>query len=135
LTRTGTRTVALLQADTGAGATLLGAWTRTAHGSCPAPFRLRGAAIQAASFGGSHSVAMVVNGHRGETLAGPGATWQPLPALPPESTVTLAAGPAGATGALAASGSTLTIWRHEAGSSAWARAQTIKVPIQYGSSS
>ncbi len=82
LTRTGTRTVALLQAGTGAG-----------------------------------------------------ATWQPLPALPPESTVTLAAGPAGATGALAASGSTLTIWRHEAGSSAWARAQTIKVPIQYGSSS
>jgi hypothetical protein len=34
-----------------------------------------------------------------------------------------------------ADGSTLTVWRHTAGSAGWAKAQAITVPIQYGSSS
>jgi hypothetical protein len=41
---------------------------------------------------------------------------------------------AGTTDALAADGSTLTAWQLTAGSPRWARAQVIKVPIQYGCS-
>jgi hypothetical protein len=49
--------------------------------------------------------------------------------------VTLALPAAGITDVLAADGSSLTVWQLRPGSSAWARTQAIKVPIQYGSSS
>jgi hypothetical protein len=76
-----------------------------------------------------------LSGHRGETLPGPGASWRALPPLPHGRTVTLALPAAGITDALAADGSSLTIWQLRPGSAAWARTQAIKVPIQYGSSS
>ena len=50
----------------------------------------------------------------------------------PARTATLAPGPGGGYDALAASGSVLTVWRLAA--AAWAKAQVIDVPIQYGSS-
>jgi hypothetical protein len=77
---------------------------------------------------------VVLSGHRGETLAGPGASWQALPPLPSGRTVTLAL-PAAGTDALTADGSSLTAWRLAPGSATWDRTQTIEVPIQYGSSS
>jgi hypothetical protein len=48
--------------------------------------------------------------------------------------VTLALPAAGITDALAADGSSLTVWQLRRGSAAWASTQAIKVPIQYGSS-
>ena len=36
---------------------------------------------------------------------------------------------------LAVSGSTLTVWQLDRGSTVWAKAQSMSVPIQYGSSS
>ena len=78
---------------------------------------------------------MVLSGHRGETLAGPGASsWQALPPLPSGRTVTLALPAAGTTDVLTVDGSSLTAWRLAPGSATWDRTQTIKVPIQYGSS-
>ncbi|HEY1820298.1 MAG TPA: hypothetical protein VGG83_10245 [Trebonia sp.] len=60
--------------------------------------------------------------------------WVLLPPLPAHTTV-LASGPGGATDALAVSGATLTVWQLAPGATRWAKAQTIVVPIQYGSSS
>jgi len=73
-------------------------------------------------------------GNHGETLAGPGASWRSLPALPP-GTATLAPGPAGGLDALAVDRTRLTVWQLAPGSAAWAKAQTINVPVQFGSSS
>ncbi len=87
-----------------------------------------------ASFGSGGATAVVVNGNRGGTLAGPGASWRPLPALPAGRTVTLVLPTAGITDALGASGSTLTAWQLSPGSAKWAKTQVINVPIQYGSS-
>ncbi len=87
-----------------------------------------------ASFGPGDAAAIVLNASRGQTVAGPGAPWQALPVLPP-GTATLAAGPAGALQALAVDRTTMTVWQLAPGSPAWAKAQSINVPIQLGSSS
>ena len=76
----------------------------------------------------------MLNGTRGQTVAGPGAPWRELPALPP-GTATLAAGLAGALQALAGDRTKMTVWQLPPGSPAWAKAQTINIPVQFGSSS
>jgi len=136
LTRTGGHDVALLQAGTGPGASLLAAWTSGGdRWELSHPFRLGGSQVLSVSFGTSGSAAVVLNGNRGENIAGPGAVWQRLPELPPGRTVTLALPPAGALTALTASGARLTIWRLVPASATWSMTQAINVPIQYGSSS
>ena len=65
--------------------------------------------------------------------AASGPQWQMLPSVPTGTSV-LAAGPDGATDALAVSGSTLTVWRLAPGQGAWSKVQTVNVPIQVGSS-
>jgi hypothetical protein len=136
LTRTGDRDTALLEAGTGAAASLLAAWTAGSGGqwTVSPPLRLDGAQVISASFGDSGSAAVVLSGNRGQTIAGPGARWQALPAMPSGRTVTLARPASGGTDALAADGSTLTAWHLAPGAVTWARTQVTKVPIQYGSS-
>lgn len=136
LSRAGGRDVALLQAGTGASASLLAAWTSDGgqHWQLSAPLGLDGAAPVSASFGAGGATAVVLSANRGEILAGPGASWRALPRLPAGHTITLAMPAAGITEALAASGSQLTVWQLTSGSAAWARTQAINVPIQYGSS-
>ena len=129
--------MALLQAGTGRSASLLAAWTSDGGQQwrlSPA-FRLGGGYAESVSVGAGGAAAVVLSGHRGETLAGPGASWRALPPLPAGRTVTLALPAAGTTDALAATGGSLTVWQLRPGSVAWARTQAIKVPIQYGSSS
>jgi hypothetical protein len=136
LARTGRGDVALLEAGTGSAASLLAAWTSDGgqHWTLSPPMKLGGAHAVSASFGQSGATAVVLSGNRGESLAGPGASWRALPALPAGRTVTLAVPAAGTTDALAASGSTLTAWQLSPGSPKWAKTQVIPVPIQYGSS-
>ncbi len=136
LTSTASGTVALLAAGTGPAATLLAAWSSDggSHWALSPPLRLNDAALSSASFGPGDTAAIVLTGSRGETVAGPGAGWRALPALPP-GTATLAPGPAGGFEALAAGRTTMTIWQLAPGSAAWAKAQSISVPIQFGSSS
>ena len=135
LTRTGDRDTALLEAGTGAAATLLAAWTSGGgQWTVSAQLRLDGSQVISASFGDSGSAAVVLSGNRGAAIASPGAQWQALPALPSGRTVTLALPAAGGTDALAAAGGTLTVWHLAAGSARWAMTQVTKVPIQYGSS-
>ena len=71
---------------------------------------------------------------QGATIGGPGQQWLLLPPAPAHTAV-LASGPGTALDALAVSGSTLTVWQLDRGSTVWAKAQTIIVPIQLGSSS
>jgi photosystem II stability/assembly factor-like uncharacterized protein len=137
LSQSGRGDVALLQAGTAPTASLIGAWTTDGgrRWKLSAPFGLGGAHAVSVSFGSGGGAAVVLSGHRGATLAGPGASWRALPPLPPGRTVTLALPAAGTTDALAADGSSLTIWQLRPGPAAWARTQAIKVPIPYGSSS
>jgi hypothetical protein len=136
LTSTANRTVALLAAGTGPAARLLAAWSSGSGGrwALSPPFPLDGASLVSASFGPGGSAAVVLNGNRGATLAGSGASWRALPPLPP-GTATLAPGPGAGLDALAVSHRTvLTVWHLAPGSAAWAKTQTINVPIQFGSS-
>ena len=137
LTRIGTQDVALLEADGPPGASLLAAWTSDGgqHWALSPVLRLGGSYAVSASFGSSGEVAVVLAGHRGATLAGPGNSWRQLPTLPAGRAVTLALPAAGTTDVLAAEGGTLTAWQLRNGSATWSKTQTIKVPIQYGSSS
>jgi hypothetical protein len=77
---------------------------------------------------------VLLPGGQAATIAGPGQPWLLLPPTPAHTTV-LASGPGTSIDALAVSGSTLTVWQLDSGSTLWAKAQTISVPIQFGSSS
>ncbi len=135
LTRTDQSDVALLQAGTGQRAVLLAAWTAGRGKWTVSPaFRLHGAQVVSASFGSNGAAGVVLTGRRARTIAGPGSSWQALPALPSGRTVTLALPAAGQLDALAATGAKLTVWRAAPGAAAWTRSQVISVPIPYGSS-
>jgi hypothetical protein len=130
LTRTSTGDVAVLQA----GSSLIAAWRR-ADGSWTesAVLKLVGGDPSSVSFDNKNSVAVITADRRAQTVSGPGGAWRALPALPPGRSVALAL-PAGAgPEALAATGGTMTVW--QLSGARWAKVQTIKVPIQYGSSS
>jgi hypothetical protein len=135
LTSTASSTVALLAAGTGTATSLLAAWSSDSgsHWALSPPLRLNDATLSSASFGPGDTAAIVLTGNRGETLADPGASWRALPTLPP-GTATLAPGPAGGFNALAVDRTTMTVWQLAPGSGAWAKAQAINVPVQFGSS-
>jgi hypothetical protein len=135
LTRSGNQDVALLETGAAPSLSLLAAWTSDGggHWQVSGVLRAGGSAAVSASFGDG-GVGVVRAGGRAETISGPGSSWRRLPALPTGRTVTLALPGAGQTEALAASAGTLTAWRLAGDPAAWVKAQTIKVPIQYGSS-
>jgi hypothetical protein len=121
--------VALLRA----GDSLFAAWSHGTGWTVSAPVAGVGSgSVRASGFGTGGSAWLLLSGGRAETVGGPGAAWQALPAVP-AGTATLAPGPGGAWDALAVSGAKLTVWRLATG--AWAPVQVIKVPIEYGSSS
>jgi hypothetical protein len=76
---------------------------------------------------------VLLSGGRAATVTGPGGQWRLLPPTPAGTTV-LAAGPGGATDALAVSGTTLTVWRLAVNATRWQKAQAVSVPVQVGSS-
>jgi hypothetical protein len=130
LARTAAGNAALLLA----GSDLLAAWSDGGHWTVSGPVAAAGdeQGVSASGFGADGSVWVLLGGGRAETISGPGASWQALPSVP-TGTATLAPGSgAGTYEALAVSGSKLTVWR--AAGTAWAKAQVINVPIQYGSS-
>ncbi len=133
LGRTASQIVALLSAGSGHDMSLLAAWSADngTRWTLSAALPLDSASIESASIGLAGTVA-VVTGGRAE-VCNTGGQWRVLPALPPW-VATLVPGPGGQTDALAAHGSTLTVWQLAPGASDWAKAQVIDVPIQYGSS-
>jgi hypothetical protein len=77
---------------------------------------------------------VLLPGGQAATISGPGQQWLLLPPTPAHTSV-LASGPGNSIDALAVSGSALTVWQLDRGSTIWQKAQVTNVPIQYGSSS
>jgi hypothetical protein len=83
---------------------------------------------------------VLLSGGRAATIGAPEGTsaaapqWVLLPPVPAHTSV-LASGPDGSVDALAASGTTLTVWRLATDATVWSKVQAISVPIQFGSSS
>ena len=116
---------ALLQA----GNSLLAAWWDGTRWTVSAP--VTAGRVRALGFGAGGSAWALLGNGRAETIGGAGSSWRALPAVP-RGTATLAPDAGGSYDALAVAGATLTVWRLAQG--AWAKAQLITVPIQYGSS-
>jgi hypothetical protein len=131
---TGGQTIALLQAGSGRTGRLVAAWSSgTGSWTVSAPFSLGGAGLASASFGPAGEVAVLTTEDAADAINGAGASWRALPAVPPHTT-TLAPEAGEQTDALAADGSTMTVWHLAPGGTAWTQVQVISVPIQYGSS-
>ena len=92
---------------------------------------LRAGTVRSTAIGPDGSVGIILNATQAATLAGPGASWHLLPALP-KWAATLALAQAGQVDAIAAHGGTFTDWR--LAPAGWSPAQTINVTIPYGSS-
>ena len=133
LSATGNGVVALLQAGSGAKASVVTAWSQPGGWALSAPLRTGTGGLRSESFGPGTAVAVVLPGGHGETLAGPGSSWRALPRLP-ASAAALTLGPGGRVDALTAHATTFADWRLGAGRG-WGLAQTIHVTIPYGSSS
>jgi len=131
----GGRTGVVLLAGAGPAASVLVATSsaRAGHWRLSPPLRVGRAGVTSVSFGAAGGVGLVLPGGHGEILSGAGGRWDALPALP-AATATLALGPAARVDALAARGTTFTDWRLSP-NAAWTQAQTLHVPIPYGSSS
>jgi hypothetical protein len=133
LSAAGNGVVALLQAGSGAKASLVTAWSQPSGWALSAPLRIGAGGLRSMSFGPGTAVAVLLPGGHGETLAGPGSPWRALPRLP-ASAAALILGPGGRVDALTAHTTTFADWRLGAGGG-WGLAQTIHVTIPYGSSS
>ena len=148
LATAGQHTTAVLAASSGAATVIIAAWSAdgganwtvspalAAHGSAG------GIYAPSVAFGPDDSVSLVLppgpgrgqHGSTGATLAWQASQWQVLPALP-AGTATLAATATGPPEALAARRGTLTVWKlASAGAKTWTTAQTVRVPVPYGSS-
>jgi hypothetical protein len=111
---------------TGTAQAAAGAWTASA--ALPASGQVIASGTLA-----SDGEWVLLSGGRAATIGGPGQQWTLLPPVPAKTTV-LAAGPDGATDALAVSGTTLTVWRLAPKATVWQKAEAISVPVQFGSS-
>jgi len=143
LNTTGARITAVLAAGTGTRTGLVAAWSSDGASTWTLSPKLSTGAASAGppsvSFGsdGAASVSLparhAVTG--GATIGWQTADWQSLPPLPAR-TATLATAPGGQPEALAVDGGTLTVWELSSPSALrWTLAQTVRVPIPYGSSS
>jgi hypothetical protein len=147
LNTTGTHTTSVLAVGTGAATSVLAAWsvdggrswtlsqplrTGAEHGSAQAP---------SVSFGPDGSASLVLPSGRGATIGWQAADWETLPTLPASTATLASAGTGSVPEAVSLSGrGTLSLWQlaPAAGATAgahWQLAQTVKVPIPYGSSS
>lgn len=112
-----TRTTALLAVGSGSDAGLVAAWTSssaqssgTGKWTMSPELKTGTATLASLSLWPDGAAGLVLNGSRGESIAGPGSSWSRLAALP-AGTATLALGPAGQLQALAPQGSKLATWQ------------------------
>jgi hypothetical protein len=128
-------TVALLQTGTGGAARLVAGWrSNGGQWTLSPPLRLAGSAVRSAAFGDAGAAAVLLTNGRGATISRPSGGWRQTPTVPAAPSATLALPASGQVDALTAAGGTLTVWQLDRAGDAWTRAQTVKVPIQYGSS-
>ncbi len=129
---------ALLGISAGSAISLVAAWYSDGRWSSSPPLRVS-ASEEVSSFGptsGNGIFVLLAASSGAAQLAvanGPGAGWQQL-APPPAGTATVAFGPASSVEALAVQDTVLSVWALTAHPSKWVHRQTIKVPIEFGSS-
>ncbi len=129
----GSITTALIRSGPAAVGRLVVAWqTAAGQWSTSATLIMKSAGILSASAWPGGAIGVVFTGARAAVITGQGGQWEPLSGMP-ANTATLALEPGGQVEALAASGGTFSAWTFASGS--WQLAQTIRVPIPYGSSS
>jgi hypothetical protein len=134
LTVAGNRDTALLAVGAGRDTVLMGAWSPgNGHWELSPSLPLGGAQVASFSTGPRGAIGIVLTGRAGVVLPGPSSNWQWLPFLP-ANTQTLTLGPRAQVDALAAAGTTFSDWTRTPGSAAWAKTQTLHVPVQYRSS-
>ncbi|HUB41224.1 MAG TPA: hypothetical protein VMA72_20465 [Streptosporangiaceae bacterium] len=127
--------VALLQTGTGSAARLVVGWRADSGQWTLSPaVGLAGSAVRSTAFGDAGAAAVLLANGRGAMIAGPSGAWRQLPAVPAASSATLALPASGQADALTAAAGTLTVWQLNRAGAAWTRVQSVKVPIQYGSS-
>ena len=151
LTTTGGRTTAVLAVGTGAAASVVAAWSPDGGGQwtqsalLPSP-ALASGGQPSVSFSADGSAGLVVTPAAGHGTATQVATigWQadawvalpPLSAAPAATSnsrvATLVAPTTGAAQALEVDRGTMTVW--QLGTGGWTLAQTVRVPVPYGSS-
>jgi hypothetical protein len=137
LDQTAAGTAALVSAGSGATTRLYAMWATDGLGpwTVSTGLLLDGASLL--STGVTSTGGFVVSTRRGRaapsaSVLGPtGSQWKSLPSLP-SGTTSVAAGPAGSYEALVPVRSTLSVYL--LGSTGWARVQTLRVDIPYGSS-
>lgn len=129
---------ALLGTSDGSETSLVAAWYGNGHWTASQPLRVS-ASEHVSSFGrasgnGIFALLASVSGPARLAVAGsPGAGWREL-ATPPAGTATVAFGPGSSIDALAVDDTVLSIWTLPAHASDWVHRQTIRVPIELGSS-
>ena len=123
---------AVLTAAGPGGTTLIPAWSagQGRPWTLGAPLRLGSAQLRSVSFSDRGGLAVVSGPASGAILAGPGGSWQLLPALPAGSATLI---PGSRPQALASSRTVLAAWQLGADGT-WSREQQISVPIPFGSS-
>jgi hypothetical protein len=128
-------TVTLLQTGAGSATRLVVGWrTDSGQWTLSPALRLAGSAVRSTAFGDAGAAAVLLTNGTGAVVMGPGGAWRQTPTVPAAPSATLALAASGPVEALTAAGATLTVWQLNGTSDAWTRAQTMKVPIQYGSS-
>jgi hypothetical protein len=129
----GAEIAALLTSGTGRNTTVLAAWSADngVRWTLSPALVTSGRPITAGSLGPDQTADVLTGSGSAVLTAG---RWHRLPALP-AGTAALVPGPDGETDALAVHRSTLTVWQVTSSAVGWTKAQTISVPILYGSSS
>jgi hypothetical protein len=130
---------ALLSVQAGSRSFLLAAWEQGEGSWTVSPeLRIGGGSVASTLLGPGSSLGVLLAGTGPkpvpEMISGPGSSWVRLPPAPEPASV-IAAGVGGDVDALGTSGQRLEVWRLPAGTRSWAKSQTLKVPIQFGSSS
>jgi hypothetical protein len=136
MTTSSARTTALLQAGSGPDAQLFAASLTASGGwTTSRALSIGTGGVRTTAFGAAGQVAAVLASGRAAILASISGRWQLTPPVPAGHAVTIAFPAAGPVEALAATGGTLAVSQLGASGQKWVPAQTVKVPIQYGSSS
>jgi hypothetical protein len=141
ITTAGNATGALFYGADGTSKNIVAAWASSSGDTnawtLSAPLQL-GAhdEIIASGMGTNGSQFVVVrsaSSTRAEIISGPRSSWQTLSSLP-AATATIATEPNGRLVALSVSDTNLTVWEQDAKSDGWEKAQSLTVPIVFGSS-
>jgi hypothetical protein len=126
-------TMALLQAGSGTGASVLVGELGTGGWSFSGPARLSGTSVSSLATGSAGEVGLVLANGEGLLLPSLGNSWRTLPRLPAR-TQTLAFVQGTQVQAVVPGRTSISFYDYQQAEATWTLAQKLKVPVQFGSS-